>query len=163
MNTNAISKFYEECHKFNDVAGKLDGLTIRDVHNQLVLLKEELDEGFEAYLAGDMEALLDSHVDVSVVSAGLGFILEKLGFDVDGALLETANNNLTKFIEGSDCDLVDKTIQHYKDQGVKTEAVYNSDHDLFVIKDKNNKIRKPLGFVSNSLVQFLPEQVKQKV
>ena len=162
MKTNAISKFYEECHKFNDVAGKLDGLTIRDVHNQLVLLKEELDEGFEAYLAGDMEALLDAHVDVSVVSAGLGFILEKLGFNVDGALLETANNNLTKFIEGSDCDLVDKTIQHYKDQGIETEAVYNSDHDLFVIKDKNNKIRKPLGFVSNSLVQFLPEQVKQK-
>lgn len=160
MKTNAISKFYEECYKFNDVAGKLDGLTIRDVHNQLVLLKEELDEGFEAYLAGDMEALLDAHVDVSVVSAGLGFILEKLGFDVDGALLETANNNLTKFIDGEDTCKVDATVQHYKEQGVKVYADYNSEHNLFVIKDMNNKIRKPVGFVSNSLVQFIPKEVQ---
>ena len=163
MKTNAISKFYEECHKFNDVAGKLDGLTIRDVHSQLALIKEELDETFHDYQVEDYEGVLDGCSDLMVTVAGFCLILEKLGFDVDGALLETANNNLTKFIEGSDCDLVDKTIQHYKDQGIETEAVYNSDHDLFVIKDKNNKIRKPLGFVSNSLVQFLPEQVKQKV
>ena len=162
MNTNAISKFYEECHKFNDVAGKLDKVKVRDIHNQLLLIKEELDEAFHAYQTNDTEGVLDASGDVAVTAIGFCLILEKLGFNVDGALLETANNNLTKFIEGSDCDLVDKTIQHYKDQGIETEAVYNSDHDLFVIKDKNNKIRKPLGFVSNSLVQFLPEQVKQK-
>ena len=163
MNTNAISKFYEQCHQFNEVAGKLDKVKVQDIHNQLLLIKEELDEAFHAYQTNDTEGVLDASVDVAVTAIGFCLILEKLGFNVDGALLETANNNLTKFIEGSDCDLVDKTIQHYKDQGIETEAVYNSDHDLFVIKDKNNKIRKPLGFVSNSLVQFLPEQVKQKV
>lgn len=163
MNTNTISKFYEQCHQFNEVAGKLDKLKVRDIHNQLLLIKEELDEAFHAYQTNDTEGVLDASVDVAVTAIGFCLILEKLGFNVDGALLETANNNLTKFIDGEDTGKVDATVQHYKEQGIKVYADYNSGHNLFVIKDMNNKIRKPVGFVSNSLVQFVPQQLQQKV
>ena len=160
---DAISKFYEECHKFNDAAGKLENLTMPDVYNQLVLIKEELDEAFHAYQVNDTEGVLDASVDVAVTAIGFCLILEKLGFDVDGALLETAKNNLTKFIDGGDTHKVDATVQHYKEQGVKVYAEYNHEYNLFVIKDMNNKIRKPVGFISNSLVQFVPQQLQQKV
>ena len=163
MKTNTISKFYEQCHQFNEVAGKLDKVKVRDIHNQLILIKEELDEAFHAYKAKDFEGVLDGLCDLAVTVSGLAFILEKLGFDVNGALLETAKNNLTKFIDGEETRKVDATVQHYKEQGIKVYADYNSEHNLFVIKDMNNKIRKPVGFVSNSLVQFLPQQLQQKV
>ena len=163
MKTNATSKFYEQCHQFNQVAGKLENLTMNDVYNQLVLIKEELDETFHDYQAKDFEGVLDGLCDLAVTVSGLAFILEKLGFDVSGALLETAKNNLTKFIDGEDTRKVDATVQHYKEQGVKVYADYSHEYNLFVIKDMNNKIRKPVGFVSNSLVQFVPQQLQQKV
>ena len=126
MNANTISKFYKQCHQFNEVAGKLDKVKVRDIHNQLLLIKEELDEAFRAYQANDAEGVLDASVDVAVTAIGFCLILEKLGFNVDGALLETANNNLTKFIDGEDTHKVDATVQHYKEQGIKVYADYNS-------------------------------------
>ena len=51
------------------------------------------------------------------------------------------------------------TIAMLEQQGFKVEAHYNQDHDLFVIKDDKNKIRKPVGFVSNSLIKFVPKEL----
>ena len=159
MKTNAISKFYEQCHKFNEVAGKLDNLRIRDIHNQLVLIKEELDETFHDYQTEDAEGVLDGYTDLMTTVVGLGLILKELGFKVEDALLETASNNLSKFIEGADSARVNATIAMLKQQGFKVEAYYNQYHDLFVIKDDKNKIRKPVGFVSNSLIKFVPKEL----
>lgn len=158
MKTKVISEFYEQCYQFNQVAGKLDNVKIQDIYNQLLLIKEELDEAFHAYQTEDAEGILDAHCDLSVVVAGLGFILKELGFKVEDALLETSKNNLTKFIAGEDSEKVSATIAMLAEQGVEARMFYNKENDLIVIKDNNNKIRKPVGFVSNSLIKFVPKE-----
>lgn len=159
MKTNAISTFYEQCHKFNKIAGKLENLAIRDIHNQLLLIKEELNETFDDYQKSDYEGILDGYTDLAVTVAGLGFILKELGFKTEEALLATAENNLSKFLDGKETARANASVKALAEQGVTTNLSYNPQYNVFVIKDENNKIRKPVGFVSNNLSKFVPKEV----
>jgi hypothetical protein len=93
-------------------------------------------------------------VDVLVTSLGLLQKLEALGFNTQKALYDTAANNLSKYpIQESIAVL---TAQKFEADNVNVSVTYNSAYDLFVIKDDQDKVRKPINFVSNDLSSCIP-------
>lgn len=156
--TNLV-KFDGLCFKFNQAAGKLQELSKKNIEEQLALIQEELNETIADLKAGDKVGVLDGYTDLMVTVFGLGEILKSLGFKTEESLVATADNNDTKFIPGNKLSIVDQTLKMYADQGVQCKAEYNQQYDVFVIKDMNNKVRKPVGFVSNDLSIYVPEGV----
>lgn len=151
----------EKIKLFNKIAGTKDTYDIRKICLYLSLLTEEYLEVIEAVttnagqfkdLKVTLEAyrtlfkngtfdelvdltltskekrveLLDGICDVIVVSTGLGIAL---GSDIDGALHQVCNNNLEKF------PIVDG--------------------EYTVLRDEHGKIKKPTGFTSVELDDFV--------
>ena len=158
MTQNRMQEFYNLTYKFNEIAGKLDNVTLHDCYKQLQLVQEELEETFHAYQVKDYEGLLDGAADLSVVVNGLVMMLDKLGFNVQDALIATAENNLSKFLDGKETTRANASVKALAEQGVTTYLSYNPQYNVFVLKDENNKIRKPVGFVSNSLIRFVAKE-----
>lgn len=156
--TNLV-KFDSLCFKLNDIAGKLNNLTKKDIENQLKLIQEELTETVDDLAAGDKVGVLDGYTDLMVTVFGLGEMLKALGFKTEQSLIATAENNDTKFIPGNKVSVVDQTLKMYAEQGIECKAEYNAEYDCYVIKDSNGKIRKPVGFVSNDLSVYVPQGV----
>lgn len=159
MTQNRMQEFYNLTYKFNEIAGKLDNVKLQDCYKQLQLVREELEETFHAYQVQDYEGLLDGAADLSVVVQGLVMMLDKLGFETQDALIATAENNLSKFLDGKETTRANASVKALSEQGVTTHLSYNPQYNVFVIKDENNKIRKPVGFVSNNLSKFVPKEV----
>ena len=152
---NTIDTFVKKCFTFNDVANKLHpDMTRQDIVNQLKLIKEELQETIDDLEAGDYVGVLDGYCDIMVTTVGLGMILDQLGFNTTEALNDTADNNLTKYIQAHDQEAFSSTVIKYKDQNVKYNI--NPYYDLTYFLNENNKIMKPAGFVSNDLTKHVP-------
>lgn len=146
---------YNDTFVFNDLAGNTLKLAHKDIENQTRLILEEAKELDDAVVANDPVEVLDAVVDLYVVLGGLTAKLVALGFDVSGALKETALNNLSKFPVHENTAVA--TVNAYEADGVQTQATHNASHGRWVIKDANGKVRKPVGFVSNNLSDFVPE------
>lgn len=54
-----------------------------------------------------------------------------------------------------------ETIQEQtmQEQGAEVTVEYNPKHDLYVLKDKQQKVRKPWNFDSNDLTECIPVQL----
>ena len=116
----------------------IDAITLSDV--ELETLKEVLEKFRKSFKEGAhteivakaLESkdkrveLLDAVCDVIVVSAGLGIAL---GADVQGALHQVCDNNLEKF------------------------PIVNGEYT--VLRDEHGKIKKPIGFKSVELNEFV--------
>lgn len=136
---------------FNELSGGAKELTEEAVIGQYNLIKEEFNELTAAIQAKNTTEVLDGCIDILVTTYGLLQKLEALGCNVEEALIDTANNNLTKFPTSEEAVNVLATIAMYEDQEVKVKATYNEDHKRYVIRDTNGKVRKPFGYVSNDL------------
>jgi hypothetical protein len=42
----------------------------------------------------------------------------------------------------------------YSDKGISTYSSYNKEHEVFIVRDHQGKVRKPSGYISNDLVAF---------
>lgn len=157
---NTYELFVGKCLLFNQLAGKNGIPTKQALKEQLELIREELQETIDDLEEGNWTGVLDGYADIAVTWAGFGSQLDNLRFDTKGALLETADNNLTKFIsedskDASEC--LDATLKMYKDKGETVTYEHNDTFGCFVIKDLNNKVKKPCGFVSNDVSKFVPK------
>lgn len=157
----AFLEFKRKCNDFNVIAGK-DGVPSEDdIKNQVSLITEEAKELLEAFnLTGytdgaDYLDVLQELTDVLVVSFGLLEQFRKLNYDVDGALLAVADCNLSKFTK--DRGEAWKSMEDYHDTGVDVTVDYNEDYKVYVIKDTNDKVRKPVGFKKVNLEEFKPK------
>lgn len=160
-----MEEFKSDCWRFNSIAGKSTSLSPADIKKQLDLIQEELNETYAALEALDYTKILDGYCDVLVTTFGLGQQLENLGIRTNLACQDTADNNLSKFIwEGDDVEaaliLVTQSLDNLKSQGVESSAWFSSIDSCYVIKDTNNKIRKPVNFKSNDLSQYIPITLK---
>lgn len=151
------NQFVKDCQLFNVLANKITIPSKQDLVNQLKLIQEELTETIDALEANDSVKVLDGYVDVGVTWAGLGQMLDILGMDTLGAMKATAENNLTKFIKETDSEAIISTLDLYASKNIDLVVERNLDHGTIVFKDMNDKVRKPAGYVSNNLSDFVPE------
>ena len=49
----------------------------------------------------------------------------------------------------------------YHNKDIKVSVEYNSEYEMFVIKDENGKVRKPVYYASNDLADCIPEDFKE--
>ena len=155
-----MNKFYEACCIFNEVAGNDTKLTLKDFKNQQEYNIEECQEISAGIKTNDAAEIFDGVLDTFVTNFGHLQRLAALGFDVEKGMAAVALNNLSKYIEGTDLERVTATIRHYSDKGISCYPAFNKKHDLYAIKRiDNNKVLKPVGFVSVELGQFIPENI----
>jgi hypothetical protein len=143
---------YNEVEKFNDIAGNLGYVDAVGICQQVKLVQEEVGELEAACEDGDAVELLDGVCDAFVTLAGLMQQMERAGFKVDEALKRVNENNLSKFVPS----LSDDEIQHYDDE-YAYYATYNEKHGVYVLKDFNDKVRKPIGFVPVQIADLAPD------
>lgn len=149
MNTNMnLNAALEGVRAFNVIAGNLDSVTVDNLKAQLKLCKEELQEAIDDLEAGNMVGTLDGAVDMFVTGAGFMLQLERLGFNVNEALVRVNANNLTKY----------PTVRSFADDLVPEGAtpIFNSKHGRWVLKDANGKVKKPTNFVPVDITDLVP-------
>lgn len=153
-----MQDFQSDCYMFNRLAGKDKFVSHKDLTEQFKLIVEELKETCDGLATNNPEEVLDGTVDVMVTAIGLLQKLENLGMNVNKALLKTADNNLSKFPESEMIAI--ETAEMYERQGIDVKVEYKSEYDVYVIKDANDKVRKPSNFVSNDLKDCIPENLQ---
>lgn len=139
-----LLEFKRKCNDFNVIAGKTGVPSLDDLKNQVKLITEESKELLEAFENESLINTLQELTDVLVVSFGLLEQFRKLNYDVDGALLAVADCNLSKFTK--DRDEAWKSMEDYHKAGTEVTVDYNEDYKVYVIKDANDKVRKPNNF-----------------
>lgn len=150
-----ISDFQMDCYAFNEIAGKDKLGTLKDIEFQYNLILEETKEIKEKGIdKNNAKEVLDGVVDVMVTALGLLQKLEVLGMDTNKAMRDTAYNNLTKYPSKELVAI--QTAQMYEEDGVQVNVEYNSEYELFVIKNLKDKVMKPIGFESNDLSNCIP-------
>jgi len=149
-------EFKRKCNDFNIISGKDKYPTETDIENQVKLIREETKELSEAHAYEEPEInLLQESVDLLVVTLGLIEMLRKKGYDVDGALLAVADCNLSKFTQSGKVSL--DSQQDYLSKGTTVKSQYNAEYDVWVLKDSNDKVRKPIDFKKVNLEEFKPK------
>jgi predicted HAD superfamily Cof-like phosphohydrolase len=152
----ALTEFKRKIDLFNCIAGK-DGVpSDQDIENQVKLIREETKELSEAHCFEEPEInLLQESLDVLVVTFGLLQMLKNKGYDVDKAMGKVVDCNLSKFTQSG--VIAAESASKYKQNNEQVEFSYNTENDIWVLKDSSNKIRKPLGFKKVNLEDCKPE------
>jgi hypothetical protein len=153
-----FDKFYESVCKFNNLAGNKN--THEAFKAQMKCLKEEVQETEDALLRNDPVKILDGAVDTIYVAMGMLQKLQELGVDVNGALRQVAEDNLTKFPSNM-LDAV-KTVEFYASQGINTGIESVLEYSRYVIKDENRKVRKPFNFKATELSEYVPRNLREE-
>lgn len=147
--------FAKEVVAFNDIAGNFEKTSYRDLKNQAELIMEEAKETLEAFEDKDATEVLDGAIDVLYVTVGLLERLDRLGFKVAEAMDRTVLNNLNKFPMTEAVCL--ETVDYYSSKGIDSTLKYLPNYNLFVVKNLEGKVLKPLNFVRNNLKSCVPE------
>jgi len=132
-----IQEAYDSVKQFNTIAGNLNNVTVESVDNQNGYIFEEVTELISGVENSDPVETLDGAVDSFVTVVGQLQKLEAAGFNVQEALARVCANNLSKF------PLATESAQY--DEAFTLNL--NIEYGRYVIKDENNKIRKPSNFV----------------
>jgi hypothetical protein len=152
-NAYSILDFQNDADLFNDISGSASACTKKDIGNQIALMQEEVQETYDAYVKGDLVETLDGCIDTLYVTLGLLQKLNNLGIDTEGAMQQVALDNLQKFPISE--MVAKKTVKMYSEKGIEVISKYDVLHDVYVIKDMNDKVKKPLGFMPTNLSQYV--------
>ena len=149
-----IQDFYSGVKLFNCIAGNTEKVNKEKLEAQQKLISEEAHfEALEAFAEDDAVKLLDSCIDGLYVLLGQLQKLELAGFDVQGAMKQVQDDNMSKFTE--DEDVAIKSCFKYQNSG--TEACYTKRLGKFVVlNSKTGKVLKPITFKSTDLSQYSP-------
>ena len=145
---------------FNAISGNLLDVNSSSLLAQSKVVLEEAKELLQAVSEkeGD-EQVLKETVDCLVTIFGMVAMLNRLGYDVSGAWQAVNGNNMTKFP-------TDRAEAIYAADVIATAtgkvcSVFERD-GRYIIKDGNNKIRKPLGYKKVSVLQYTPDHRKEE-
>lgn len=155
-----LDDFNFDIDEFNSISGQYSKTDKESIDNQIKLVEEETKEVREAFDTGDYLELTKETIDLLYVSIGLLSKLEVLGIDVGHAMKEVAKNNLSKFPASE--ELANKTLADFTSKGIKCNISYDEDYEVFVIKDENQKVRKPLGYKKADISKFVPSSLITK-
>jgi NTP pyrophosphatase (non-canonical NTP hydrolase) len=149
-----IQDFEYQQDLFNLMAGTANKTDRNDLLDQLNLINEEASEISDGLRKKDSVEVLDGAIDTLFVVLGFIQKLKMKGYVTYEAMQRVAENNLSKFPK--DFEIVAKTIKHYKSQGIDCHYEYLEDYGRYVIRDSNNKVRKPIDFVPVDLSDCVP-------
>lgn len=153
-----LNQLYENVKLFNNLAG--DNLTKQGFINQQKVLLEEVKEIDEGISNNDIVEILDGVVDTLYVALGQLYKLEQLGCDIEGAIKRVGEDNLTKFTSSE--EIAAASVSFYNSKNVNVHWTRNEDYSRYVLKDENNKVRKPIDFISTNLIEYVPENLQRK-
>ena len=142
-------------YSFNEISGQAYDTSKEGIENQIKLIEEETKELREGFEAGSTVEILDACIDVLYVTYGL---LQKLESkcNVDAAMKQVHRDNFTKFFDGGEYQLAEETQKYHCSKG-KNARVSKSSHGVYAVLDENNKVLKPIDFVSTDLTKFVKE------
>jgi len=152
---NVVVDFVANVNQFNYLAGKVEKPVQRKtLKNQIERIEEEVTElRYKGVLDMNQQEMLDGIIDTLVTAFGFAQLLEANGYNVAKAMQKVANNNLTKFTD--DFELANNTVKMYQDKG--EECYVKNVEDCFVVLRKSDdKVMKPVGYVSVDLKDCLP-------
>jgi hypothetical protein len=152
-NDYSILDFQEDADMFNDISGSSTACTKKDIGNQIALMQEEVQETYDAYVKGNMVETLDGCIDTLYVALGLLQKLNNLGIDTEGAMRRVAYDNIQKFPISE--MVAEETVKMYSEKGIEVLSKYDVLHNVYVIKDMNDKVKKPWGFMPTDLSQYV--------
>lgn len=145
-------------YTFNKISGQKKDTSKEGIENQIKLIEEETKELREGFKAGSTVEILDACIDILYVTYGL---LQKLEdrCDVDAAMKQVHTDNFDKFFDGSEYQLAVETQNHHRSKG-KNARVYLSPYGVYAVLDENNKVLKPVDFVSTDLTKFVKDEYR---
>lgn len=160
MHSNILATFEDKINLMNFLTRK----TITSQHtqdeafniikNQALRVIEEAKEVVEACEAKDIENLLKEIIDVSVTSIPLLEMGEKVGCNVEGALIAVADNNLTKVTR--DVEVAINSLEHYGEEEYYLDKIkYHGEYYYCIKRISDDKYMKPLGYQSVDLSSFV--------
>ncbi len=123
------------------------------------LEEEAVTELWYAILLKDVEKLLDAYNDTIVYADQWGDALKKAGIDVVGAQEAVALNNELKYTTSA--SLVMDWFREHRNRG-NIYTIYDTTIDgvtYYCLKDKNNKVKKPVGHPVVDLTPFIPKHL----
>lgn len=159
-----VKDSYESTVDFNLVAGNRfvhfdDIAFLTTVKRQVALISEECKELEEAVKVEDWTEVADAVCDIRVVSDWLQELLYQAGFDMEAAMQEVAENNMSKLFKTYSEAL--ETKEYYEEEkglSVYIESKFHKGRDWFVVKNaETGKILKPKSFVPVDLSKYIPE------
>lgn len=141
---------------FNEIGQTLEGKTEKEAFiQQYRVIKEEVEELYNAVADEDKLETLDAVCDILVTTTRFIAMAQHFGYDVLGAWEVVCDNNLSKYTASE--TIAAYSVAAYKEVGEDVKMSYNEEHGVYVLKDAKGKIRKPLGFKPVELLKFLPK------
>lgn len=158
MTTYTIVNFKQDQDAFNIISGQADKTSIKDLKDQLNLVKEETFETEAELEILDWEGIVGETVDVLFTALGLVQKLENKGIDMQKAMSIIANANLSKFpVLYAEAE---ESKEFYESKGIPVNISYNDTYEVYVLKDENNKVRKSFDFVKADVSGCVPSELK---
>lgn len=156
-----VGQAYESVKSFNTIADNLGGkvsLPLKDrLLNQIKIIQSELDELKTGVESDNPLETLDGACDLVVTSLGALQMVDEI-YNAREGLLDVCANNLTKYIQVTDPNakaIIEDTVAKYKAEGVEIVVNYNKTFGVYVFKDSEGKIRKPVSYKNVDLVSYL--------
>lgn len=153
---NNMQEIFNSVNKFNLVSGSLTPSnheqTLDGIELQLSLIKEELDEAYQAFSESDATELGDAAGDILVVAIGLVQRLNEAGYNMPKLIQRICDNNMEKYV---DTFKYNQSPDAYLPEGA---TAYDTPYGYIVFKrDVDLKVVKPKGFTKVSLAGCVPE------
>ena len=155
QNIDELVRLRNFTYMSSDISGQSNQLSYGKLYEQYKIIESEVEELANAISVNDDVEILDGAIDSLVTVLGMIRRLEKLGYDVDKAMLKVGQNNLTKF--PTSLTVVDDSVKMYAEQGVKITPVFSHLHDRWALIDENGKYRKPINYKSVDLTDCVPK------
>lgn len=158
-------KYTPEVKKWNEIMQNApadsDEGTLAKILRQSAFVVEEAKEIQDGAVAGDVQEMLDGHLDTRFVNDQIGVYLESLGIDLTKAWEEVCRSNNSKF--SNDYEMMNLSVTHYDAMGVQTYIVESPVKGTYVLKRAaDGKIMKPLCFSEPNLRKFIPKHLRSK-
>lgn len=150
-----LNKIYNDISKFNMVAGKSPiPNDWEQKKNQLARVLEEVKETITAVENKDKLELLDGFCDILYTALYLGEMLKADGIDVQGAMEEVCENNLSKFTLSY--EFARKSSWLYENSGVEVYLSQDEETGYFSVKRiSDDKVMKLINHQSPDLKKFI--------
>ena len=148
----------KSAYTFNQISGQAKDTSKEGIENQIKLIEEETKELRDGFEAGSTVEILDACIDILYVTYGL---LQKLEgrCNIDAAMKQVHTDNFNKFFDGSEYQLAEETQKYQCSKG-KNARVSKYSHGVYTVLDENNKVLKPIDFVSTDLTKFVKDEYR---
>lgn len=156
----AIGNLAQSSQVFNEIAGKDQNFSIEAIRQQFKIIESEFQELSNGVFYNDSEEVLDGCIDVIVTVVGLMQQLQAAGVDVSEACKRIAENNMTKYVK--EAEKAQTSVEFYKRKGVDVKVSYNQTYQVYMLKDTNNKLRKPSSFIDVEIKDLIPSEILLK-